>query len=163
MQKKKIDYNKWLTPEALDVVSNWVRNGLTLKQIADNMQMSLSSLLSFRSRESKFDNCFKYSRPFADAVVENSLFKKCNGFYYQTKEEKLTKDGKIIELTKTNYAQPDGQCIIFYLTNKLPEKWQNRRAIESQVNIEDDGLIDALVKSAKFLYNNDDIKKEVDE
>lgn len=75
--------------------------------------------------------------------------------------------GEVIKLSKEVYYPPDIQAIIFYLTNKKADIWQNRKSMETKVEIEDDGFINAMQKSVKELYKDEnsinEVKKLVEE
>lgn len=74
--RSKIDYEKWLKKENLEILEGWVRAGLNQQEIASNMGMSLASLLKFREREPEIKKVMTYSKNIADTIVENALFKK---------------------------------------------------------------------------------------
>lgn len=164
--RAKIDYAKWMTDESLELIAGWIRAGLSQQQIAANMGMSLASLINFKNREKKLQKVFTYSKNIADTAVENALFKKANGFFVTISEAKMNAKGEVVKLSKQVYYPPDIQAIIFYLTNKKPDIWQNRRSVDQKVEIEDDGFISALQKSAKELFkeeNKEELKGLVDE
>lgn len=165
--RSKIDYEKWLKKENLEILEGWVRAGLNQQEIASNMGMSLASLLKFREREPEIKKVMTYSKNIADTIVENALFKKCTGFKVTLSEAKMNAKGEVVKLSKEVYYPPDIQAIIFYLTNKKADIWQNRKSMETKVEIEDDGFINAMQKSVKELYkdenNINEVKKLVEE
>lgn len=163
MNFEKIDYQRWLTVEGLEAIQGWRQRGLSLEEVAKNMKMSTSSLIAFRKREPLIDEILKKDGDFANANVENALYKRACGFSKFVTEEKLTKDGDIIELKKEQYFPPDTSSMIFWLTNKLSNIWQNRKTQDSKISIEDDGLADAISRMSKGLFSSDEVKKIIDE
>lgn len=162
--KESIDYSRWLTIEGLEAIQGWRQRGLSLEEVAKNMKMSLSSLLAFRKREPLIDDILKKDGDFANANVENALYKRACGFSKFIVKQKLTKDGEIVELKEEQYYPPSEQAQIFWLTNKLSNVWQNRKTQETRLNIEDDGLADAITKSARTFYSDSsNFKNIVDE
>lgn len=124
-------YEKWLTPEGLTLLEGWARDGLTDEQIAHNMGVSRKTLAEWKKKYGDISDTLKRGKEIVDYEVENALLKKALG--YTVKEQKLTKDGELIEIERE--IPPDTTAQIFWLKNRRPDKWRDK--VEN-VNINED-------------------------
>lgn len=124
-------YEQWLTDEGLILLEGWARDGLTDEQIAHNIGISRSTLNEWKNKYSDISDTLKRGKEIVDYEVENALLKKALG--YTVKEQKLTKDGELIEIERE--IPPDTTAQIFWLKNRRPDKWRDK--VEN-VNINED-------------------------
>lgn len=125
MAKGKYEY--WLTPEGLIKLEGWARDGLTDEQIAQNIGIVESTLYEWKNKYSEISESLKKGKEVVDYEVENALLKRALG--YTVKEEKLTKDGEVVELERE--VPGDVTAQIFWLKNRKPDAWRDKQ--------EDDG------------------------
>lgn len=126
MAKGKYEY--WLTSEGLIKLQGWARDGLTDEQIAKNMRINVSTLYDWKKKYSEISEALKKGKEVVDFEVENALLKKALG--YKTTEQKLTKDGLVVEVEKE--VPGDVTAQIFWLKNRRPDKWKDKREEEPQ-------------------------------
>lgn len=130
MASKKVEY--WLTDDGLTLIKGWARAGLTDKEIAENMKIAYSTFRVWRDKNSALSAALKESKDIADFNVENSLYKRANGYEYTevTKEIKMNpKTGNYeLMITKevTKQIVPDTTAQIFWLKNRQPDKWREK-------------------------------------
>lgn len=136
-------YAKWLEPEGLLLLEGWARDGLTEEQIAYNMGISRETLRVWKNKYSVISGTLKKGKEIVDIQVENALLKRALG--YVSKEQKVTKDGKIIELEKE--IPPDTTAQIFWLKNRKPDKWRDK--VENVNTTDDDKVININICSTK--------------
>lgn len=105
---KKNGYEDWETPEQIAKIEAWAAEGLTKAEIAHNMGISRSAFVNWRSKSSDIENAIKRGEDSAIDKVENALFSAaCSG-----------------NIT----AQ------IFFLKNKRPDAWKDKRDTEISGN-----------------------------
>ena len=136
-------YAKWLDPEGLLLLEGWARDGLTEEQIAYNMGISRETLRVWKNKYSVISGTLKKGKEIVDIQVENALLKRALG--YVSKEQKVTKDGEIIELEKE--IPPDTTAQIFWLKNRKPDKWRDK--VENVNTTDDDKVININICSTK--------------
>lgn len=107
-------YDDWLTEESLIVVEGWARDGLTDKQIAQNMGIGYTTFKEWKKRFEAFSSSLKKGKEVVDRQVENALFKSAVGFHYT--EETVTNAGAVVTVTK--YSKPNTTAQIFWLKNR---------------------------------------------
>lgn len=126
-------YHEWLTQEGLTKIEGWARNGLIEEQIASNVGVSARTLTEWKRRFPAISSALKRGKEVIDLEVENQLLRKAMGFEYEeTKtfiEEVDGKQKKRIEKHK-RYALPDTTAQIFWLKNRKPLEWRDRREMD---------------------------------
>ncbi len=152
-------YKEWLTEEGLLKIGAWARDGLTKEQIAENIGISRDTLNTWEKKFPDISDTIKKSREVADIIIENALFEKAKGgkqvLSKPVKVKKVEyKDGKKVKeeeniqyVFEEVYNPPDTAAIIFYLKNRLPDKWKDKQGIDlsGSIDTELDNL-SALVK-----------------
>ena len=112
-------YFEWLEPDKLILIQGWARDGLTEEQIAHNMGISIKTLYNWKQKKECLPilQALKSGKEVIDYIVENSLLK-------------AAREGNVT-------AQ------IFWLKNRKPDKWRDKRIVEDHLDFADDGFIDA--------------------
>lgn len=77
--------------ENKDLISEWASQGLTDKEIAENLGVSLSTYYKHKSTISEFSDTLKEARKTAIKNVENALYQRCIG--YEEYEEQNDHNG----------------------------------------------------------------------
>ena len=140
-------YQEWLTEEGLLQLEAWARNGLTDKQIAYNMGITEQTLNVWKKKYPSLFESLKRGKAVVDIQVENALLKRALGYSYveTTREQVIDYDkttgvpiGSHMEVTKevTKEVVPDTTAQIFWLKNRKPEDWRDKRdvAVEGTLN-----------------------------
>ncbi|GIM32955.1 helix-turn-helix transcriptional regulator [Paraclostridium bifermentans] len=115
----------------LEEVRKWAKDGLSDKQIASNLGIAYSTFREYKKKYSALSAPLKEGKNCAVKQVENALFKKALGYDYEevTKELSINEEtGKQeLKITKvvTKRVHPDTTAIIFYLKNRMSDKWRN--------------------------------------
>ena len=137
MAKGKME--EWTEPDKLLLLEAWSRDGLTDEQIAGNMGINVRTLYFWKKKNVQIFQSLKVGKEVADIEVENALRKKALGFREteQTVSTRKTveyENGKrvreITEPVVTNvekYYPPDTTAQIFWLKNRKPEQWRDKR------------------------------------
>ena len=134
MAKGKYEY--WLTPEGLVLLEGWARDGLTDEQIAHNMGINKATLYRWKEKYCNICDALKRGKAVVDRQVENALLKRALGYEYEEIKEKF-EDGDITERTVTKKeVVPDVTAQIFWLKNRKPGDWRDKREPEDSTAIE---------------------------
>lgn len=115
----------------LEEVRKWAKDGLSDKQIASNLGIAYSTFREYKKKYSALSAPLKEGKNCAVNQVENALFKKALGYDYEevtkelsTNEETGKQELKITKVV-TKRVHPDTTAIIFYLKNRMPDKWRS--------------------------------------
>lgn len=129
--------SKWPEVEAkIYLVERWCREGLTEKQIAGRLGISVTTLEDYKKKHPKFLEALKNNKELADYKVEDSLFDKCVGryvevekafkckkVYYDKNGKRCEKEEVVVKMVK-EFVPPDTMAIAIWLNNRRPENWR---------------------------------------
>lgn len=140
MSKKRIGrrgkYQEWITEEGLLKIEGWARDGLIDKQIAHNIGITEQTLNNWKITYPSLFEALKRGKEVVDRQVENALLKRAMGYKYEEVTKELVKDIKTgeanLEVTKsvTKEVAPDTTAQIFWLKNRKPAEWRDRKEVE---------------------------------
>lgn len=141
-------YKDWITEEGLLKIEGWARDGLTDEQISHNIGITRTTLYDWKNKYPDISNALKRGKEVIDRQVENALLKRALGYEYEEVKQIIEKDGngkdkKKIEKT-IKQVVPDTTAQIFWLKNRKPQEWRDRREIET--NKEELNKLDKLIE-----------------
>lgn len=127
-------YEEWLDKDKLILLKAWARDGLTDEQIASNMGINRTTLYDWKKKYPDISDALKRGKEVVDIEVENALLKKALGGFVveeQTIEEVDFMGNLATKKIKTKrYLPPDSTALIFWLKNRRPDVWMDRKAKE---------------------------------
>lgn len=124
MAKSKAD--EWLTQDKLTLLTAWARDGLTDKQIANNIGIVESTLYEWKKKYTEFSEALKKGKEVVDIEVENALLKRALGYKYEEVTKEL-RDGELVETKRiTKEVLPETLAQIYWLKNRKPDKWREK-------------------------------------
>ena len=147
-------YEKW--KDKLIQIEGWAKEGLTDEQIAHKMNIGIRTLYEWKVKFPEFSQSLKKGKEVSDYEVERTLFNRALGYEYEeTKITEELKDGvasKKIEKSKKKLA-PDTTAIIFWLKNRKPEVWRDKKEIAHSGELE---VVDKKALYDKYLSDENE-------
>jgi len=134
MAKSKYETN---VKDKLLLVEAWARNGLTDEQIAKNLGIAVSTLNDYKNKYPEFMESLKRGKEVIDIEVENALLKRALGYKYDEVTKELDETTGKLQVSKivTKEVIPDTTAQIFWLKNRKPGEWRDRKEIDHSGNI----------------------------
>lgn len=117
--KKRFTENKQNIIKAL-------MNGVSVVQICKDTRISSYSFYKWMEEDSELKEELKSAQSFANISVEDALMKSALGFFITA--EKITAAGTVVQYQQ--YIPPSIVAQIFYLKNRMPERWKDRTEVE---------------------------------
>jgi len=96
--------------------------GLTDEQIAEEIAIHTDTLYQWRKVHPEFSEALKEGKATPDDEVEAALLRRAKGFKY-------------VEQGKERVALPDTTACIFWLKNRRPSDWRDKREHDVTGNI----------------------------
>lgn len=131
---RKTDYQDSFANQALKLCLL----GATDAEMADFFGVSEQTVNTWKKKHPEFLESQKKGKSIADANVASKLYNRAIG--YDVKATKFaTNEGKITD--KVEYVEhypPDTTAAIFWLKNRQPEKWRDRKEVEVNNKLGDD-------------------------
>ena len=132
-------FKEWYSEENIAKLEEWVSKGLTEAEIAHNIGIARQSFWDWKRKHTDLLDILKKGKQVADQIVENALFKRANG--YSVDEEQITyginENGEQVVLQKKTvkkYIPPDTTAQIFWLKNRKPDIWKDKRDVDVGAN-----------------------------
>nr|DAG48748.1 MAG TPA: terminase small subunit [Caudoviricetes sp.] len=141
-------YEEWLDRDSLLKVQGWARDGLSDEQIAHNIGINKGTLCVWKNRFPEFADAIKKGKEVVDREVENAMLKRALGYEYDevTQEPVTDKDTGITEMrvTKrvTKQIVPDVTAQIFWLKNRKPDEFRDKRDVELSGHVDLGSIIE---------------------
>ena len=127
-------YHDWLTDEGILKVEGWARDGLINEEIAHNMGITSETLRVWNNKYPAISVALKKGKEVIDRQVENALLKRALGFEYEETKIIIEKDDQGKDRKRQEkiikYALPDTTAQIFWLKNRKPYEWRDRKNID---------------------------------
>lgn len=129
-------YEEWLLPESLLRIEGWARDGLSDEQIAKNMRVAYSTLREWVKKYPALSAAIKKNKDIVDREVENALLKSAMGYDVEETVEELrfnknTGKSELVVTKRTKrHIPPSNTAQIFWLKNRKPDEWREKREIE---------------------------------
>lgn len=111
----------------------FLKKGHTEKQLARHLGVSEHTLNQYKKQYPQFLQSLKKGKEPVDQEVENALLKRALGFSVEVVEEKVSKDGEIVQCKKEVHYPPEVGAICFWLKNRRPDRWRDIKAQEIDI------------------------------
>lgn len=146
-------YQEWLEPEKLILLEGWARDGLTDEQIAQNIGINKATLYRWKEQYCDICDSLKKGKDTVDRQVENALLKRALGYEFEEISEKY--EMGILTERKVTKKQvvPDTTAQIFWLKNRKPGEWRDKRVIDDNGNDKAEQLIRNMQTIADILQH----------
>lgn len=149
-------YTEWITEEGLLKIEGWARDGLTDKQIAENMGVAERTFTDWKRKFSAISAVLKKGKEVIDRQVENALLKRALGYEYVETTKELTDLGLTVTKQVTKQVAPDTTAQIFWLKNRKPQEWRDKKETEVTGNLSvNNPFSDLSVKELRKLASRD--------
>lgn len=131
------------------LAENYALLGATDKEMADLFSVTERTLNQWKKDYPEFLQSLKKGKNIADANVASRLYNRaigydCKAIKFATSEGKITDSKEYIE-----HYPPDTTAAIFWLKNRQPEKWRDKKEVDANVNLGDEleGLSDEQLQA----------------
>lgn len=139
--------------DKLKLLAAWARDGMTDKEIAEKMGIARSTLNLWKKKFSVISDALKKGKEITDIEVENSLYQRALGYtktikktfkckrveYDKGSGKKIKEWEELVEGEDEVHIPADVGAICFWLKNRKPEIWKEKRA--EIVSDEEGGVI----------------------
>ncbi len=103
--------------------------GATDVELADFFGIDISTLYRWKNEFEGFCEAIKTAKEAADNRVERSLYARATGYTFDTEKVVGGKDGAEV-VPYREHVPPDTTAMIFWLKNRMPKQWRDRRIEE---------------------------------
>ncbi len=157
MAGRKSLYKSKVEPK-LELITAWCRDGMIEKDICLKLNVGVSTFAVYKNNNQELREALKIGKEVADIKVENALYKRALGFEYEEKKQTIQVDGKGKKVKKVETSIkmviPDTLAQIYWLKNRKPKVWTDRRDSSHNTEANSDIAVSVINKMQKRLEKN---------
>lgn len=135
---------KW-DPAVCPQVTEWCEAGYTDREVADSLGINITTIWKWQKAHPEFAKAMIRGKEIADVHVEQALYKRALGYSHPAVKIAVSALGQVTEVPYTEHYPPDTVACIFWLKNRKPAEWRDKREIEQTIQVEQ-ARINAAVK-----------------
>lgn len=107
--------------------------GLTDVEMADVLGIAEKTIYEWKKEKPEFSQALKNGKDLADSDVSKKLYERATG-YEHVETKFFCHDGEVIKEDTIKHYPPDPVSMIYWLKNRQPKQWRDKREIEADVN-----------------------------
>ncbi len=130
-------------PEYVEQVEKLCKLGATDKDLADFFGVTEQTINNWKLAEPLFFESLKRGKMLADANVASALYHRATGYSHEAVKI-FNHEGVPLEVPYTEHYPPDPTSMIFWLKNRRPDLWRDKREVENS------GTIDVATSMAEL-------------
>lgn len=117
--------------------------GATDDDLANFFEVDVATINRWKLSHKEFCDALKRGKTIADAEMVEKLFHRGKG--YSHPEDKIFNDnGEPLIVPTTKHYPPDTTAAIFWLKNRQPDKWRDKKDVDANVNHTFEEMLDDL-------------------
>lgn len=117
-------------PEFVTQAEKLCRLGATDVDLADFFGVSRQTVHRWRRGNPEFCDAVKKGKLVADANVAEALYRRAVGYSHPAVRISAASDGRHVAIPYVRKYPPDTTAAIFWLKNRRPAEWSDKRARE---------------------------------
>jgi hypothetical protein len=116
-------------PDYVRQAGKLCRLGATDQEIADFFEVNVRTIYRWKGEHDEFCQALKAGKEEADNRVERSLFARANGYEHDEVDIRVVGQ-EIVQTQIRKFYPPDTTAAIFWLKNRKPAEWRDKRDVE---------------------------------
>jgi len=132
-------------PEFVEQAKKLCRLGATDLEIADFFGITVRTLFNWKNEHDDFFHALNESKTIPDERVERSLFHRAIGYEHDEVDIRVI-DHQIVKTPIRKYYPPDTTACIFWLKNRRPDLWRDKREEAAPTEGNSDDLLKAIAE-----------------
>lgn len=116
-------------PEFAKTAAEMCVNGAVISELAEQFGVTIGTIQNWRARYPEFRDAVRDAGGIADERVEMSLYHRAVGYSHEDVDIKVV-DGKVVKTPIIKHYPPDTESMIFWLTNRRPDRWKRKTEVE---------------------------------
>lgn len=116
-------------PEYVKIAQKMCELGAIEKEVAAAMGVDVLTIHRWKQAYPEFRNALKIGKEPADDRVEESLYHRALGYSHPEVDIRVI-EGKVVQTPIIKHYPPDPTSMIFWLKNRRPDQWREKREPE---------------------------------
>lgn len=119
--------------------------GATDADMANFFEVAISTFSLWKVKHQEFSDALKGAKEVADVRVETALYNRAMGYSHEDTDIRVV-DGAVVMTPTIKHYPPDTTAAIFWLKNRKPDEWRDKRDIEHSGSVDLTGKTDEELK-----------------
>ena len=119
-------------PEFCDIAVDACARGATIAELAEILGCHRATVHRWMAQHQKFRDSIKIAGEFADERVGFSLYERAVGYSYNSVKI-MSYEGTPVVVPYVEHVPPDTNAARYWLNNRKPEQWRDRKEITGTV------------------------------
>jgi transposase-like protein len=111
------------------------QRGAVMSEVADAFNVSTRTLFNWLNLHPELHDAVQVGVDTFNSRVERALAERAIGFWVTVKEEVRGEQGEVIQPEQRRYYPPDPTSIIFFLKNRMRDKYRDVHKVENEVRL----------------------------
>jgi len=116
-------------PEFAEQARKLCQLGATDNELGDFFGVRRETIWAWAQKHEEFSNSLKAGKDAADERVAQSLYHRAVGYTFDS-EKVFQHQGEVVRAPIKEHVPPDTTAMIFWLKNRRPHEWRDKREIE---------------------------------
>lgn len=136
-------------PEFCKQAAALSRLGATDREMAEFFEVNETTFHLWKTTHPEFSKSIKLAKAAADKRVERSLYQRALGYSHDAVKIFCDKDNGVTQVPYVEQYPPETTACIFWLKNRKPEVWRDRKDVEVKGSLTLTDLIKEATESAQ--------------
>jgi hypothetical protein len=137
--------------EYCDLAKKYCLLGAIDQDLADFFNVCIATIQNWKLKHPKFVKAIREGKAVADAKVAESLFHRACGYKHPDTHFSVVSDGQgegshVEKEEIVKHYPPDSTACIFWLKNRRPDRWTDKKDVEAKINVNDTINYDKIKK-----------------
>jgi hypothetical protein len=111
-------YDTQVYPRLNDILE-WLKQGMNDYSIAEQLGIHRDTLTAYKVKYSELSALYAQACDARNCLVMNKMYSKATGERVTLLKQKLSKEGKVVDITEEQYIPPDVNAADLYLRNHM--------------------------------------------
>lgn len=152
-------------PEMIEQAFRLCLLGATNAELAAFFEVADRTIDRWIAEKGEFCRAIKRGRAEADAHIAERLFERARGFTHPEEDIRVI-NGEVVRVQVTKQYPPDTTAAIFWLKNRQPSKWRDKKDVELDAKVQHDtagSLADFVAQALGKVDEDDEIQSVVEQ
>lgn len=127
-----------------ELARKYAEEGLIDEEIAKNLDIALSTFYDYQEKYPEFSEAIKEGKRYPNLAVEAAALKSAEGHTVTLKQQRVLASGEIVEYEQQIHYPPNPTGYIFWLVNRMPDRWRSVNKDQPQRNDDEPTAADIL-------------------
>ena len=138
-----------------ELARKYAEEGMIDEEIAKKLCISHETFYKYQKQYPEFLEAIKEGKRYPNLAVEAAALKSAEGYTETLTQQRVLASGEIVEYKQQVHYPPNSTSLIFWLVNRMPDRWRSVNKDQPQRNDDEptaSDILKALAQSTPTRY-----------